>query len=259
MKIREIIEVVNEFAPLSLQESWDNSGIQVGQADAECTGALLCVDVTPEAIDEACAKGCNLIISHHPLLFRGLKQVCLGDNQVQNCVYRAIQRGVTIFSSHTALDCASQGVSRRMALMLGAVPAGPLTPGTDPDTGLGCIAEFAVPMSGVEFVELVKNTFGSPVVRASRRESNVRRIGLCGGAGGEFIPRAIANGCDAYLTSDVRYHDFVDYGGRIFITDIGHFESEECSKQIFYDIITEKYPDFPVIKSTTERNPIRYL
>lgn len=257
--ISEIIDAVNGFAPLGLQESWDNSGVQVGQVDAVCTGALLCVDVTPGVVREAVERGCNLIISHHPLIFKGVRQICPGDNVVQTAIWTAIRSGITVFSSHTALDSAALGISRRMASMLGLEPLGPLVPGADPATGLGCIAVAEKPLTAGEFVGRVKAAFGSPVVRCSRPEATVRRVGLCGGSGGEFIPRAIEAGCDAYLTSDVRYHDFVDFGKRIFIADIGHFESEECSKQIFYDIISEKFPNFALYKSLTEFNPINYL
>lgn len=259
MRIEEIIEAINDFAPLSLQESWDNSGLQVGDISADCTGALLCVDVTPKIFQEAILHKCNLIISHHPLIFKGIKQISPSNNDVQKCIYIAIQNGITVYSSHTALDSASRGISRRMAMMLGAKPYGPLVPGEVYDTGLGCIAEFNPPLNCVEFVNRVKSAFGSSVVRGSRAFSEIRRLALCGGSGGEFIPRALEAGCDAYLTSDVRYHDFVDYGKRIFIADIGHFESEECSKQIFYDIISEKFPNFAVYKSEIENNSIIYI
>lgn len=261
MRISEIISAVNDFAPLSLQESWDNSGVQVGDVDCECTGALLCVDATPAAVAEAAARGCNLIIAHHPLLFRGLKQICPGDNVVQQTVVDAIRGGITIYSSHTALDSAPHGISHVMALMLGAHVTAILSPSAPgADTGLGVIAEFDMPLSCAEFVQRVKSAFNSPVVRCSLSEcDSIRRIGLCGGSGGEFIPAAIARGCDAFLTSDIRYHDFVDYGRRILLADIGHFESESCAKQIFYNIISEKFPNFALYKSESERNSINYL
>ena len=259
MLISEIIEAVNAFAPLGLQESWDNSGLQVGETAVECSGALLCVDISEAVLAEAHKRNCNLVVSHHPLLFRGLKQIAPGRSEVEKCVFNAIRDGITIFSSHTALDSAAEGISREMATMLGAKPLEPLMPSADSDTGLGCIAEFENAISGEEFAELVKTTFGAAMVRASRRRTAVKRIGMCGGSGGEFIPTAIAKGCDAYLTSEVKYHDFVDYGTRIFIADIGHFESEECSKEIFYRIISKKFPNFAVYKSDIERNPIIYI
>lgn len=261
MTIARIIDAINNFAPLSLQESWDNSGVQVGAVDRECTGVLLCVDVTPGIIDEAARRGCNLVIAHHPLLFRGLKQICPGDNVVQQSVIEAIRHDITVFSSHTSLDSTPGGISHRIARMLGAEVLSPLSAPEGSETGLGVVAVFDKPLTPAQFVERVKDAFGSSVVRCSAAlpDATIRRIALCGGSGGEFIPLAVEKGCDVMLTSDVRYHDFVDFGKRIFIADIGHYESEECAKQIFYDIISDFFPNFAVCKSETERNPINYL
>lgn len=257
---RQIIDAVNGFAPLSLQESWDNSGVQVGDIDSACTGVLLCVDCTPVIIDEAIARGCNLVISHHPLLFRGLKHICPGNSLVEDTVIRAITAGISVFASHTALDSARGGISWHIASMLGAEVESVLSPGHTEGTGLGVTARFAQPLSCTELAARIKDTFGSPVVRCSAPGPRpISRIGICGGSGGEFIPAAISAGCQAYLCSDTRYHDFVDYGKRIFLTDIGHFESEECAKQIFYNIISEFFPNFAVYKSESERNSINYL
>ena len=256
----DIIKAVCDFAPLSLQESWDNSGLQVGSIDSPCTGVLLCVDCTPTIVAEAIERGCNLVIAHHPLLFRGLKRISPGDNVVQQTVIDAIKGDVTVFSSHTALDSTPGGISWEMARRLGATVTGVLSPGADPNSGLGVVAEFPQEISAAEFVAKIKDAFGSTVVRASQvPTAGIRRIGLCGGSGGEFIPMAIEAGCQAYLCSDTRYHDFVDYGKRIFLTDIGHFESEECAKQLFYKVISEFFPNFAVYKSDKEENSIKYL
>lgn len=260
MKISEIIDAVTLRSPLSLQESWDNSGVQVGATDGECTGVLLCVDCSPVAVAEAVEKGCNLIISHHPLIFKGLKHIVPGESKVQQAVIDAIRGGVTVFALHTPVDSSRDGISWTMARMLGAAPVRPLAPGSDSENGLGMVAEYPTAISETDFVAKIKSAFGSPVVRCSALSSKrISRIGLCGGSGGEFIPTAIAAGCDAYLSSDIRYHDFVDYGNDIFLTDIGHFESEQCSKEIFYRQISEIFPNFAVYKSETERNSINYL
>ncbi len=256
----QIIEAVNAFAPLSLQESWDNSGVQVGGIDTPCTGAMLCVDCTPAVLREAMERGCNLVIAHHPLLFKGLKHICPDGSLVEDAVIAAIRNGITVYSAHTSLDSATDGISHRMAAMLGATVTGILSRGHEPGTGLGVVAEFPSPLSPDDLVERIKAAFGSDTVRCSTaRPQAISRIGMCGGSGGEFIRTAIAARCDAYLTSDTRYHDFVDYGQRIFLTDIGHFESEQCAKQIFYDIISKKFANFAVYKSESERNSITYL
>jgi putative NIF3 family GTP cyclohydrolase 1 type 2 len=202
------------MAPTNLQESYDNSGLQLGDADKECSGVLLCVDVTPERVDEAVAKGCNLIISHHPLLFHGLKQI-VGATPQQQTVIRAIEAGVAIYSAHTSLDNAPGGVNYQLASDLGLDYVSPLLP-ISADTPTA-------------------------------------------GAGGSMIADAVAAGAQAYITSDVRYHDFLDYGDKIFIIDIGHYESESCTKRIFYHIITQKFPNFAVQYSDSEKNPINYI
>lgn len=262
----DIIEIINRFAPLSYQESWDNSGVQVGDVNDECTGVLLCVDPTEGRVAEAIAHGCNLIVSHHPLLFRGLKQI-VGETQVQRTVIAAIRGGVTIYSAHTSLDSTVGGISARMALMLGVVVDKVLSPTVDENVGLGVVGHFEQAVTAAELVDKVKRAFGSPVCRCTgaacdkggAESAYITKVAMCGGAGGEFIPLAVAAGAQAYITSDTRYHDFVDYQKDIFLIDIGHFESERCAKDIFYEVISEKIPNFAVRKSNEENNPINYL
>ena len=229
MKIKDIIEAIEEFAPPRLQESYDNTGYQVGDPEAEAIGALLCVDVTEDIIDEAVAKGCNLIISHHPLIFRGLKSVT-GANRPERALAKAILSGVTVYSSHTATDSTIGGVSWRMAEMLGLSDVSVLVPSPPgAETGLG--------------------TIGQPV----------SRVALCGGSADEFIPEAIAAGAQAYVTADCRLNRFLDHAHKIILLDAGHFETEQCTKQIFFDVITEKFPNFALCYSEKEKNPIIYL
>lgn len=260
MICRDIIETVNEFAPLSLQENWDNSGVQLGDIDDECRGVLLCVDVTPDVVDEAVSRGCNLIVSHHPLIFKGLRHIT-GATPVERAVMRALRSGVTVYAAHTSLDSTRGGVSYAMASMLGARVTGVLSPSAgDPDTGLGVVARFDESLAPDALAARVCRAFGSPVTRCSSGTgAAVSCVAMCGGSGGEFIGAARAAGAQAYITSDVRYHDFVDHGREIFIVDIGHYESESCAKDIFYRVISEKFPNFAVYYSEIEKNPINYL
>jgi len=259
--INQIIGAIESIAPNSLQESWDNTGLVIGDDSAECTGVMLCVDVTPSIINQAVEQGCNLIISHHPLIFRGIKRIN-GTGRVEQSVILAIRNSVSIYCCHTSIDkAASQGVSMRMARMLGLDDVAVLSPdNSHPDTGLGAIGNFAVPISPEALVDRVKEEFGSPTVRCTvMPDAPIKRMAMCGGSGSEFIADAIVAGADAYLTSDTRYHDFSDYEGRIFLMDIGHFESEQCTKQIFSEIIQEKFPKFANCNLAHEHNPISYL
>lgn len=254
MKNKEIVAAIEEFAPLSLQESWDNSGWQIGCPEAECTGALLCVDVTEEIIEEAAALSCNLIISHHPLLFKGVKRLTR-RNRVERCIADAFVRGISVYSSHTATDCAPAGVSREMARRLKLQDV----EGLDP-SGLGCIGNLAKPMNCRQLVELVKKTFGCKMVRCSSPiEDEITRVGLCGGAAWEFLPEALARRAQAYITADCKLNQFLDYADDIFLIDAGHFETEQLTKDLFYNVISEKFPNFAVRKSNVERNPVQYL
>lgn len=260
--LQDIVGAIESFACPGLQESWDNTGWQLtptSPAATECTGVLVCLDVTPERIDEAVTSGCNLVISHHPLIFRGLKSIT-GATPAERTVIRALSAGVAVYSSHTALDSASSGVSHELGRMLGLTGMEVLVPGTVPGTGLGVIGTVDPPVSPEELVARVKEVYCSPVVRrtAGRGSRGISRIALCSGSGGEFITTAIDRGACAYVTSDVRYHDFLDHGREILIVDTGHYESEKCTKSIFSRIISEKFPNFAIRMPQSEHNPVSY-
>lgn len=261
MKVGDIVDAIEAVAPPELQEGWDNTGLIVGRRDADCHGVMLCVDVTPDIVAEALASGCDMIVSHHPLIFKGIKRLN-GAGRVERSVMLAVEKGVAVYCCHTSIDNAPGGVSWTMAKRLGIGDCEVLSSqdGGDGSSGLGVIGTFVKPLTAAELVERVKRSFGSPVARCSCPPDRlIGRVAMCGGSGSEFLANAVAGGAQAYVTSDTRYHDFVDYGDKIFIVDIGHFESEECTKEIFYQIITEKFPNFAVRYSVTETNPISYL
>lgn len=261
--LQDIVGAIESFARPGLQEPWDNTGWQLAPtspATTGCTGVLVCLDVIPQSVEEAAAGGCNLIISHHPLIFKGLKSIT-GATPAERAVIGALSAGISVYSSHTALDSASQGVSHELGKRLGLTGMSVLSPGANPDEGLGVTGTFDPPLSPAELIDRVKEVYGSPTVRVTRgREgATIGRVALCSGSGGEFIPLAIRSGADAYITSDVRYHDFLDYGRDILIVDTGHFESEKCTKSIFSRIISEKFPNFAVRMSQSEQNPVAYV
>ena len=166
-KIKEVIEAIECVAPLHLQESYDNSGLQVGDVSAEASGALLCVDVTADVIDEAVAHGCNLVVTHHPLLFHGVKCVA-GRNRPEVVLAKAIQAGICIYSSHTAMDAAVGGISRRMARMLGLTDVKVLVPSRPgAQEGLGAVGNLPQTMEPMRFLQFVKEVFGSVALRYS--------------------------------------------------------------------------------------------
>lgn len=263
--IADIVKTVEAYAAPSLQESWDNTGWQVAPADpsGRCSGVMLCLDVTPDVVDEARVKGCNLIISHHPLIFRGLRSIT-GATQGERAVIMAIRSGIAVYSSHTALDSTPGGVSHELGTLLGLTGMRPLAPSpADPAAGLGIIGTMpdgSMTRSGL--IGKVKHVYDAPTVRVTRGPGdggNIHTVALCSGSGGEFITAAITLGADVYVTSDVRYHDFLDHGREILIIDTGHFESEICTKSIFSRIISQKFPNFAVRMATCEQNPVTYI
>ena len=259
VKISDITAALEAFAPLALQESYDNCGLIVGRPETECDGALLTVDVTPATVEEARRRGLNLIVAHHPLIFKGLKRLN-GETPVEQAVIAAIRADIAIYACHTCLDNAPGGVSHQMASMLKLSDVSTLDPAAD-GSGSGAIGSLPQPLAAEDFVRTVKQTFGSPVARCTAlpQDRLISRVAMCGGSGSFLIEKAIEAGADAFITSDTKYHDFVDYHNRILLVDIGHHESENSTKQIFYNIISEKFPTFAVEYSQTDTNPIKYL
>lgn len=248
MTTHQVLTALETFAPLPLQEDWDNSGLQCGLTAVQCSGALLCLDVTPQALQAAQAAGCNLIVSHHPLIFRPLRHIT-GDD----IVYQAIRAGITIAAYHTCLDTTAGGVNYEIATRLG-IDTATLTPLTPPMV----IGTLPQPLTAAEFLQRVKNTFHAHTVmsNATARPDTIRRLAICGGAGGSLIADAAAAGADAYLTGEIRYHDFQAHDD-ILLAAIGHYESEQYTVSLIGRIINKACPDVP-IHTFTDTNPIQY-
>ena len=241
MLLRAIINSIESVAPRSAQENWDNSGMQVGDTGRDIQSVLLTTDVTPEVVNEAIMCGCQLIVSHHPLLFHGLKQVC-GQTPQATVVEMAIKNDIAIYSAHTSLDSVIGGINTKLADKLGIVEQRILA-STSRDleipTGLGVIGQLPQPMAYDAFLAHVRDTLHTTYVRYTRpKNETVQTVALCGGSGAEFIPEAISQGADVYLTADCKYHEFQDADGQIGLVDIDHWISEQHARDIFRDILT---------------------
>ena len=266
MKIREITDAIEQYAPLRLQEEWDNAGIQVGNPDADITGVLLCTDATEAVVAEAIDRGFNLVISHHPLIFHGLKKI-MGRTPVERTVAMAIKHDITIYSAHTNMDSAWQGVSFRMADKIGMTGIRFLDDnhvdpyGEQESTSAGCgVIGDIEPMTAREVLKRVKAAVEVGAVRYSGDGNTiVTRMALCGGAGAFLLDKAVEQGAQLYVTADMRYHDFLDWHQRIVVADIGHYESEHFTKEIFLEIIQKKNPTFAVAFAKNETNQVNYL
>jgi len=362
MKVKEIISALEEFAPPQLQEDYDNTGLNLGNPNTEITGVLLCIDITEEIIDEAIENNCNMIVSHHPLIFGKLKNI-IGSNYIERCVIKAIKNDISIYCGHTSFDSVDKGVSYKICEKLGlqnlkilapknnflkkisvfipeehvekvrlaifAAGAGAIgnynncsfnVSGTgsfkagentnpyigkkgeihyEPEikteivfpahletkiinamlsthpyeevaydifsldnswkkAGLGMTGETIKPFGEKELLRILKEKFTVESIKHSRLlNKEINKIAVCGGSGASLINTAIKSGAQVYISGDIKYHDYFLAENKIIIIDIGHFESEQFTKEIFYDIIMKKKPTFAVRFSKINTNPIK--
>jgi dinuclear metal center YbgI/SA1388 family protein len=261
MFINDIILHLESIAPPSYQEPYDNAGLITGSAEWECKGVLTCLDATEEVVQGAIQKNCNLIIAHHPIIFSGLKKIN-GKNYVEKAVIKAIKHDIAIYAIHTNLDNVLRGVNDRMADRLQLVNRKILAPketNNIQDIGSGLIGELTEPIAEKDLLALVKQQFGVTVIRHTPLLNKpVKKVALCGGAGSFLISNALAAGADIFITADMKYHEFFDANGRMVIADVGHYESEQFTIDLLYDILREKFPTFAVLKTGVSTNPVRY-
>jgi dinuclear metal center YbgI/SA1388 family protein len=364
MQIKEIISVLEALAPTQYQESYDNAGLILGNSQWECTGIICSLDATEAVVEEAKAKGCNLIVAHHPILFKGIKQLN-GKNYVEQTLISAIKLDIAIYAIHTNLDNVIWGVNGKIADQIdlmnrqilapkagllsklvcfapesaienlksalftagaghignysecsfevkglgnfkGAEDSNPTIgqPGQktsaeevriefihpshlqkklvsamikahpyeevaydlislDNDyqhVGSGIVGELPEPMEEAMLLEMLKTSFGLSVIKHSPfLNKRIQKIAICGGAGSFLIGPAIGAGADVFITADLKYHEFFDANSRILITDIGHWESEQYTTDLLFDILQAKFPTFAVLKSVIKTNPVNYF
>ena len=258
MKVKDIIKVIEDFAPLSVQEGWDNSGLCVGSPEDEVSSVLMALDCTPALVDEAIACGADMIITHHPLIFSGLKKIS-PDDMVGEAVIKAIRAGIAIYAAHTNADKVLAGVSGAMAARLGLKNVRILDDEGE-GTGLGVVGELSEPLTGQQAVDLVKEKFSLKYIKVSRPlETPVTTVAVCGGSGGSLIAKARKAGAQLYVSGDISYHNFFTPEG-FMIMDIGHYESEIEIVDILFSLIKKNFPTFAVrITQNINSNPIYYF
>lgn len=273
MKIREVVNALERFAPLPLQAGYDNAGLQVGLTEAEVSGALLCLDVTEGVVDEAIALGCNLIVSHHPLIFHKLARI-VGEDEVQRTVMKAIVNQVAIVSMHTNMDSAKGGVNYKIAEKMGLSRLKPLGKEQQAEASSageqgcpimvqgseGVIGELAPPMAADDFIIMLKRVFNVECVMANRLlRREIKTVALCGGSGSFLLSEAVGRGADAFVTGEMHYHDYFGHDQQIQIAVIGHYQSEQYTNEVFRDIIERDCPGVRCYLSKINTNPIIYL
>ena len=266
MKIKEVVNYLDKTFHPEYQEDYDNAGFLLGDGEAEYRGALVALDLTEEVADEASKYGLNLIVSHHPFIFRGVKRITYNDT-LGRLIIKLIQSGTAVYAAHTNLDSLPWGVSGVLCEKLGIHNCRILKPSPDlrPPTsdlnavGLGMVGELDSPTTTKSFLLKVKELTGIPTVRYAGGSGQVQRVALCGGSGSDFIGDALAAGADIYLTADLKYHDFLRATGRMALADIGHYESEQFAKDIIYRVILEKFSNFACRISEKQGSLVSYI
>ena len=261
MTVQDILSILESVAPPHLQESYDNAGLIVGDPGAEVTGILFCLDSTEAVVEEALALGCNLVVAHHPIVFRGLKRFN-GSSYVERTVMQAIRQNVALYAIHTNLDNVyRQGVNGRIAEKLGLLETRILLPKAgQTDIGAGMLGVLPRDVDETDFLLHVKSALQASCVRhTALRGKPVRTVAVCGGSGSFLLSEALRAGADAFVTADFKYHEFFDAEGRLVIADIGHYESEQFTIELLYEIIREKFPTFALHCTKVNTNPVHYL
>ncbi|MEX0746393.1 MAG: Nif3-like dinuclear metal center hexameric protein [Rhodothermales bacterium] len=259
--VRDIAHFLEEWAPLSSAQSYDNVGLQVGDPTARVLRGLIALDMTPDVLEEAREMRASLIITHHPLIFRPLQSVTT-EHFSGNLAFGLAASGIALYSIHTNLDAAPGGVSFALGRHLGLVDLDFLEMDSE-DTGLGAIGRLERPEPLEDFLQRVAERLDAHSLRyAGDLHTAVERIAVCGGAGSEFIPQALAAGADAYVTADVTYHRFFDVldtrgRPRMALVDAGHYETEVLTERLLQEELSQRFAEVEWLRSRTRTSPVR--
>ncbi|HJW29615.1 MAG TPA: Nif3-like dinuclear metal center hexameric protein [Saprospiraceae bacterium] len=259
----EVIDFLESLAPLHLQEDYDNSGLLIGSSVQVVKGVMICLDCTEEVLDEAIKKGCNLVISHHPPIFYGVKKLT-GSNMTERIIEKAIRHDLILYAIHTNLDnTLSNGVNEQIARKLGLEIDGILRPmagNPDPMIGAGLLGYFPDPMTEAQFLKRLKDRMKTGVIRHSALiHRPIQKVALCGGSGSFLIEDAKKAGVEAFVTADIKYHHFFDADGVLLVCDIGHYESEQFTVELLQSLISRNFPTFAAHCTGYSTNPVQYF
>ena len=260
MKVKDICNYLEELAPLNYAEDFDNVGLLVGDKESKVTGVLVTLDTLEHIVDEAIAKNCNLIVSFHPIIFSGLKKIT-GRNYVERVVLKAIKNNIAIYSMHTALDNVSNGVSAKICQVLDVKNYKTLIPRAENNSiGMGMLGELETAMSEHDFMLMLKDKMHLSCIRHSKLlNKKIKKVAVLGGSGSFGLKNALAQGADVYISADFKYHEFYTAENKLIIMDIGHYESEQFTKNLIVAYLKKKFSTFAVILSEEITNPINYF
>lgn len=261
--IGNITDELEKAAPLSWQESYDNAGLLCGDKNTICTGVYVCFDINESIVNKAIENNCNLIVSHHPLVFRALKNFTGNDN-VTNTLLKSIKNDLSLYSAHTNLDSASPGVNTILAEKIGLKNVRPLsadiTGKEEGFFGIGGIGELEEETYFETFLLHVKKALGIHNIKyIEGKTDKIKTVAFCGGSGYDFIEDALRQNADCFLTADVKYHQFLDNEKSILLADIGHFESESFIKEYLIALLSEKFCNFVPLFMDEAPNKIKNI
>jgi dinuclear metal center YbgI/SA1388 family protein len=261
---RHILEFLEDWAPQSTKLEYDNVGLLVGNEDHEVSTVLACLDVTPEVVDEAVALKADLVVAHHPLIFRKLSRITSSD-ATGSLIFRLIKNDINLIAAHTNLDAAPGGVSFVLADRLGLIDVHFLKADEEPvrngsrESGFGAIGMLPEPMEAPAFLNRVAESLGSSGLRFSGSPSRVGKVAVCGGAGAFLAEEARIQGADAYVTADLKYHEFFAGSESFLLVDAGHYESEVPVVKALCDRLGDRFPGLEVHRTGVNTNPVQYV
>ncbi len=260
MILKFLIQYLEEKVPLSIQESYDNCGLILGNQEMEIIKILITLDITEEVLLEAIALGANLIISHHPILFKGIRTLSplFSSDRI---ITMAIKNDMAIYAMHTNLDKIYGGVSFQMAsiLELDHISFLKTEYNSSYSIGLGATGYLKNPMYWKEYANILKEKMKLKVIRHTRDYGElIRKIGVFGGSGSSSLQEAINAECQLYISADFKYHQFFIETDSMMVADIGHYESEQFCLLLIERFISEKFPTFAISLTKLNTNPIYY-
>ena len=257
--VNDVVRFLDSTFHPEYQENYDNAGFLLGEGSTPYRGTLVALDLTPEVIDECIARGLNLIVTHHPFIFSGVKRLT-DRTETGRMVISLVRNAIAVYAAHTNLDNLPWGVSGILAEKLGLQHCTILRE-NEANIGSGIVGELPEPMTADAFLLRVKELTHQPTIRTSLHDPDrrIRRVALCGGAGAEFLPDAIAAKADLYLTADLKYHDFQRPEGRLILADAGHYETEQFAKEIISRTISEKFRNFAACISERQHAIVQYI
>ena len=259
MKLKEIINLIEKWAPLELAEDFDNVGLILGDENVEVKKALITLDTLENVVDEAVENKCDLIISFHPIIFDGLKKIT-NKTYVKRVISKSIKNNINIYAIHTNLDNHPKGVNFQISKYLNLNNTKILIPKIDCKGGMGMIGELHKPAPEKEFLNYVKGIMKTSLIKHSTfLNKKIKKVAVLGGSGSFAIEEAIKAGADCFITADLKYHDYFRAENKILLLDIGHYESEQYTKELILNFLRKKIPKFACIISKSNTNPVNYF